>query len=281
MRRPPVPSPFCLVFRQLEGAPSGLLTRACGQEQPAAVRTCLVVVQGPGTEPLPTQPRIVVHALGTCVLLLHLLMGGKEVGGPGDLGSAHGQGSRQARGKRVPTQLPTQHSSACQMTYRTGCPDLKQHNTRSDRRGAAPGSPAPTAGHPPLGAPRRACPALGAPRTRPLLPPALDREGRWVPGPRRDLHGRTWPALTLGRGGTLPRLPPWGGQEPCLPWAVRWREASLCRGGSLAGGAASAGRGSSVCLQSNSTQDITQPAGGGKGRPLLSVPYVAQRQGLS
>lgn len=28
-------------------------------------------------------------------------------------------------------QLPTQHSSACQMTYRTGCPDLKQHNTHA------------------------------------------------------------------------------------------------------------------------------------------------------
>lgn len=96
MRRPPIPSPFCLLFRQLEGAPSRLLTTACGREQPAAVRTCLVVVQGPSTEPLPTQPRIVVHTLSTCVLLLRLLMGGKDVGGPGDLSSALGQGSRQA-----------------------------------------------------------------------------------------------------------------------------------------------------------------------------------------
>lgn len=31
----------------------------------------------------------------------------------------------------MPTQLPTQHSSACQTTYRTGCPDLKEDNTHA------------------------------------------------------------------------------------------------------------------------------------------------------
>lgn len=40
--------------------------------------TCLVVIQGPGTEPFPTQPRVVVNGLRAGILLLHLPMDGKE-----------------------------------------------------------------------------------------------------------------------------------------------------------------------------------------------------------
>ena len=40
--------------------------------------TCLVVIQGPGTEPFPTQPRVVVNALRAGILLLHLPTDGKE-----------------------------------------------------------------------------------------------------------------------------------------------------------------------------------------------------------
>ena len=40
--------------------------------------TCLLVIQGPGTESFPTQPRVVVNGLRAGILLLHLPMDGKE-----------------------------------------------------------------------------------------------------------------------------------------------------------------------------------------------------------
>lgn len=110
------PHPPAFFSDSLREPQSRLLTVACGLGQPAAVHTCLVVIQGPGTEPLPTQPWVAVHALSTPILRLHLLMCGKEVGGPVDLGSVHSQGSCQDQGKGVPNQLPTQYSSACHIT---------------------------------------------------------------------------------------------------------------------------------------------------------------------
>lgn len=73
--------------------------------------TCLVVVQGPGTQPLATQLRVAVHVLSTSVLRLHLPTDGKEgcgLGGPGlPAARAHARLGGGAEPDSFPQAAPT------------------------------------------------------------------------------------------------------------------------------------------------------------------------------
>lgn len=89
--RSPLVSPPGSLLSSLQSA-AGAPDPACEQPGVAggAPHTCLVVIQGPGAQPLPGQPQVAIRVLSAGVLLRHLRKGVKYVWGPGGLGREEG-----------------------------------------------------------------------------------------------------------------------------------------------------------------------------------------------